>query len=66
MEEVSKLTKQSSYKLKQQNVKVTKTGDFSEELEFMQIEDVVSEISDWSREVASSIEASNAKLQSEV
>jgi len=65
MEEVSKLTKQSSYKLKQQNVKVTKTGDFSEELEFMQIEDVVSEISDWSREVASSIEASNAKLQSE-
>jgi len=65
MEEVSKLTKQSFYKLKQQNVKVTKTGDFSEELEFMQIEDVVSEISDWSREVASSIEASNAKLQSE-
>ena len=61
---VTKLTKSSRNKLSNPVFKAGKADKVSQEL--LRIDDVVSEVSDWSREVTISIQASNGKLQNEV
>jgi len=60
---VTKLTKSSRNKLSNPVFKAGKADKVSQEL--LRIDDVVSEVSDWSREVTISIQASNGKLQNE-
>lgn len=64
MVDMSKLTKSSRNKLNQQVFKASKANKVSKEQ--LRVEEVVNEVSDWSREVTSSIQASNGKLQAEV
>ena len=64
MVDMSKLTKSSRNKLKQQVFKASKANKVPKEQ--LRVEEVVNEVSDWSREVTSSIQASNGKLQAEV
>jgi len=63
MVDMSKLTKSSRNKLNQQVFKASKANKVSKEQ--LRVEEVVNEVSDWSREVTSSIQASNGKLQAE-
>ena len=64
MVDMSKLTKSSRNKLNQQVFKASKANKVSKEQ--LRVEEVVNEVSDWSREVTSSIQACNGKLQAEV